>query len=49
MSESQTVETRVFVTGDYIADCHIYEGRRQHFGQPVADGVTVVEELGARP
>lgn len=45
MSVSQEPET-ILVTGDFVIDHHIYEGRRHHFGDPASHGVCVKEELG---
>jgi hypothetical protein len=36
----------IVVTGDFIVDHHIYEGRRHHFGDQKSRGVCVKEELG---
>jgi hypothetical protein len=36
----------IVVTGDFIVDHHIYEGRRHHFGDQNSRGVCVKEELG---
>ena len=36
----------IFVTGDYILDHHIYEGRRHHYGDRGGYGVQVKLELG---
>lgn len=37
---------KVLVTGDFVLDHHIYEGRRHHFGDLRHRGVREVEELG---
>lgn len=37
---------KILVTGDYVLDHHIYEGRRHHFGDRRNRGVHEVEELG---
>lgn len=36
----------ILVTGDFILDHHIYEGRRHHYGQSPLDGVKVKPQLG---
>lgn len=36
----------ILVTGDFVVDHHIYEGRRRHFGDQRSRGVCVQEELG---
>ena len=36
----------VLVTGDFLIDHHIYEGRRHQFAEHSQPGVRVVEELG---
>ena len=36
---------RIFVTGDFIIDHHLYEGARHHFGDPTP-GVTVCRQNG---
>jgi len=36
----------ILVTGDFLVDHHIYEGRRHHFGDQKSPGVCVKEELG---
>ena len=36
----------VLVTGDFVLDHHIYEGKRHHFGDHRNRGVREVEELG---
>lgn len=37
---------QVLVTGDFVLDHHIYEGRRRHYGDRRHRGVHEVEELG---
>lgn len=36
----------VLVTGDFILDYHIYEGRRHHYGEKLEDGVKVKPQMG---
>ncbi|MFO1042372.1 MAG: hypothetical protein U0941_11340 [Planctomycetaceae bacterium] len=36
----------ILVTGDFLVDHHIYEGRRHYFGDQKSPGVCVKEELG---
>ena len=36
----------ILVTGDFLVDHHIYQGRRHHFGDLSSPGVCVKEELG---
>lgn len=36
----------IVVTGDFLVDHHIYEGRRHHFGDQESRGVCVKDELG---
>jgi len=36
----------ILVTGDFVLDHHIYEGRRRHYGDRRHRGVQEVEELG---
>ncbi len=36
----------ILVTGDFLIDHHIYEGKRHHFGDHSNPGVCVTEELG---
>lgn len=38
--------TTILVTGDFLIDHHIYEGRRHHFGDQGSPGVCVTEQLG---
>ena len=37
---------KILVTGDFLVDHHIYQGRRHHFGDQGTRGVCVTEELG---
>ncbi len=36
----------ILVTGDFLVDHHIYEGKRHHFGEQNCPGVSVKSELG---
>jgi hypothetical protein len=36
----------ILVTGDFIVDHHIYEGRRHHYGERVEEGVKLCRQLG---
>jgi len=36
----------ILVTGDFIVDHHLYEGRRRHYGDDRSPGVTVVQAAG---
>ncbi len=36
----------ILVTGDFIIDQHVYEGRRFHYGQSARSGVKVKSEMG---
>ena len=39
-------ERRILVTGDFVLDHHIYEGRRQNYGDAQSPGVRVKQEIG---
>lgn len=45
-SSTETPMPKILVTGDFLIDHHIYEGRRHHFGDHGSRGVCVTEELG---
>lgn len=36
----------ILVTGDFVVDQHIYEGRRHHYGDDCSRGAHIVQELG---
>jgi hypothetical protein len=39
-------EKHILVTGDFVLDHHIYEGRRHHYGDDASVGVRVVPQAG---
>ncbi len=39
-------EKRILVTGDFVLDNHIYEGRRSHYGDNTSAGVNLITQLG---
>ena len=45
-SQAPATSAKILVTGDYVLDHHIYEGRRHHYGDCRNRGVHEVEELG---
>ena len=45
-SSTEKLMPKILVTGDFLIDHHIYQGRRHHFGDHGSRGVCVTEELG---
>lgn len=39
-------QTSILVTGDFVLDHHIYEGRRKHYGDGVSPGVVMIRQAG---
>lgn len=37
---------QILVTGDFVIDNHIYEGRRSHYGDNTSAGVNLIAQLG---
>jgi len=44
--DGQGASPAILVTGDFVVDHHIYEGRRHHYGDAAQPGVRTCTELG---